>query len=161
QVDIERPELTLDLDPSKAPGLDLGSARDILDRTTPDLSTPLVALSARDASPYLARPWLAQFSSGAVARVRPEAKGIDRWKLMLAASRGQTVATYDGKGEPPREIVWDGRTKGGGLVVPGLTYSHVFEAYDRAGNKRNFVGEGFKVSAYKLDTPGGPVLVFS
>src|SRR5262249_26877882 len=30
RFDIERPELQIDLDPSKAPGLDWGSARDVL-----------------------------------------------------------------------------------------------------------------------------------
>ena len=45
--------------------------------------------------------------------------------------------------------------------MPGLTYSYVLEAHDKAGNKRNFVGEGFKVSAYRLDTPNGPTLAFS
>jgi len=46
-------------------------------------------------------------------------------------------------------------------VVPGITYSYVLEAFDRAGNKRNFVGEGFQVSTYRVDTPQGPVLAFS
>ena len=36
------------------------------------------------------------------------------------------------------------------LVTPGLTYSYVFEAFDRAGNKRNIVGPGFTVPAYRI-----------
>src|SRR6185295_19031092 len=63
--------------------------------------------------------------------------------------------------KPPREIEWDGRIQGGGGAVPGLTYSHVLEAFDRAGNKRNFVGEGFEIPAYRLETPAGPVLAFT
>lgn len=35
----------------------------------------------------------------------------------------------------------------GGLAWPGVTYSYVFEAYDRAGNKRRMVGEGFTIRA--------------
>jgi len=35
------------------------------------------------------------------------------------------------------------------------------EARDRAGNKRNFVGEGFQVAAYRLETAQGPVLAFA
>jgi hypothetical protein len=159
--EFERPPLRLDVDPLQAPGLDLGSTRDVLDRTVPDLAAPLVALTAHEPSPYLARPWLGQFASGAVARFRPDVKDVERWRLVVANARGEAVATFQGRGEPPREIAWDGRSPKGQTVVPDLTYSYVFEAYDRAGNKRNFVGEGFQVSAYRLDAPEGPVLVFS
>jgi hypothetical protein len=37
----------------------------------------------------------------------------------------------------------------------------VFEAHDKAGNKRNFVGEGFRVSAFRYGTPQGPILIFA
>jgi hypothetical protein len=161
RYDIERPPLTVDLDPSKAPGLEWGSARDVLDRTVPDLGTPLVQSSSHQATPWVAHPWLSQFASGTVARFRPEMKGVERWKLTIVNARGEAVANYQGRGEPPREIVWDGRSQGGAPVVPGLTYSYVLEAHDRAGNKRNFVGQGFKVSAYRLTTPEGPMLTFA
>jgi len=160
-IDFGRPELNLDLDPEDVPGLTRGSAVDVLDRTVPDLGSPLVALSAEVPSPYVARPWLQQFATGAVARFRPAVKGVVQWKLLVADSRAETVATFDGKGDPPKEIAWDGRTKSGAAVTPGLTYSYVFEARDRAGNKRNFVGQGFTVSAYRVDTPAGPELVMS
>jgi hypothetical protein len=161
QVEFERPPLALDLDPDKAPGLDWGTARDVLDRTVPDLTSPLLALSAQEHSPYLGRPWLHRFATGPVATFHPDLKDVERWTLLIADSRGKTVASYSGKGSPPHDIVWDGRAKDGTSVVPGLTYSYVLEAFDRAGNKRNFVGEGFQVSTYRVDTPQGPVLAFS
>jgi len=160
-VEFDRPALRLELDPEKAPGLEWGSASDVLNRTVPDLGAPLTALSARQPSPYVARPWLSRFASGAVARFRPEVKGVERWRLVIANARGEAVATYQGRGEPPREIAWDGRSQGGAPVVPGLTYSYVLEAYDRAGNKRNFVGQGFQVAAYRLETSDGPRMVFA
>jgi hypothetical protein len=159
--EFERPTLKLDLDPSKAPGLDWGSARDVLDRTVPDLAAPLVAQSALQASAGVAHPWLGHFASGDVARFRPDVKGVERWVLTVVDARGEAVASYTGRGTPPREIVWDGRSKSGAPIVPGLTYSYVFEAHDRAGNKRNFVGQGFRVAAYRLDTAEGPVMVFA
>ncbi|HEY3215715.1 MAG TPA: hypothetical protein VGK93_04420 [Candidatus Eisenbacteria bacterium] len=160
-VEFDRPALQLELDPEKAPGLEWGTANDVLNRTVPDLSSPLTGLSARQPSPYVAHPWLSRFASGAVARFRPDVQGVERWRLVIANARGETVATYQGRGEPPREIAWDGRSQSGAPVVPGLTYSYVLEAYDRAGNKRNFVGQGFQVSAYRLDTADGPLMVFS
>ena len=160
-VEIERPELTLDLDPQKAPGLEWGSARDVLDRTTPDLASPLVALSSRERSPYPGRPWLSEFASGPVARFEPAVQGVERWKLTVVDAHGQAAIAFTGSGNPPRSIPWDGRSQSGSPVAPGLTYSYVFEAYDRAGNKRNFVGQGFSVSAYRLETPQGTALLFS
>ena len=160
-IEFERPPLSVSLEPATVPGLELGTARDVLDRTTPDLASPFTRLSAAEPSPYLGRPWLRQYATGAVARFRPAVKDVERWKLLVADSRGQTVATYQGRGEPPKEIAWDGRTPKGEPVVPGLTYSYAFEAYDRAGNKRNFVGQGFTVSSYRIDGPAGPTLLFS
>ena len=160
-LDVERPELALDLDPAKAPGLEWGSARDVLDRTTPDLEAPLLALSASERSPYVGHPWLSHFASGAVARFHPEVQGVERWKLSVANARGEAVTAFEGHGPPPREIAWNGLAANGTPVLPGLTYSYVFEAHDRAGNRRNFVGEGFSVNAWRLDTPAGPVLAFS
>ena len=123
--------------------------------------TAYLESSAHGPSPYLAHPWLRQFATGPVARFQPNVKDVERWKLMVADSKGQTVTTFQGKGDPPKEIAWDGRSQGGTPVTPGLTYSYIFEAFDRAGNKRNFVGEGFRISAYRLDSPDGPVLVFT
>src|SRR5215471_1377107 len=57
-IEVERPQLKLDVDPAKAPGLDRGTVADVLDRTTPDLEAPVLAGSARDASPWVAHPWL-------------------------------------------------------------------------------------------------------
>jgi hypothetical protein len=161
RLDLQRPALELELDPAKAPGLEWGSARDVLDRTTPDLIAPLLRSSSHQPSPWVARPWLGRFATGAVARFRPEVEGVERWKLTVANSRGESVASFEGRGEVPAEIAWDGRSKSGAPVMPGLTYSYVFEAVDRAGNKRNFVGRGFQVNAYRIDAADGPVLVFT
>ena len=160
-VSIDRPILALNLNPETVTGLEFGSARDVLDRVPPDLTTAFLANSSDSRSPYPGRPWLRQFATGSVARFQPAVRGTERWKLTVADSRGQTVALFEGKGEPPKEIVWDGRSVSGAPVAPGITYSYVFEAVDKAGNKRNFVGEGFRVSAYRLEAPTGPVLVFS
>jgi len=160
-VDFERPALELDLDSEKAPGLNWGSAADVLNRSNTDLQAPLVGLSAKQAVPYLGRPWLSEFAVGPVARFHPEAQGVERWKLVVVDSKGLPVTTFSGKGDPPREITWDGRASNGTFVTPGLTYSYVFEAHDKAGNKRNVVGQGFAVTAYRIDAPEGPTLLFS
>src|SRR6185436_5324679 len=62
-VDFGRPELNLDLDPEEVPGLTRGTALDVLDRTVPDLASPLSAMSSQERSPYVARPWLREFAT--------------------------------------------------------------------------------------------------
>ncbi|HEX5632445.1 MAG TPA: hypothetical protein VFX50_04425 [Gemmatimonadales bacterium] len=160
-IEVERPVLRLDMDPEKAPGLERGDVKDVLERTTPDLQAPLLQVSSREASPWVARPWLSHFPEGAVARVRPDVKGVERWRLVVVNARAESVAVYQGKGDPPREISWDGRSTNGDPVLPGASYSYVFEARDKAGNKRNFVGEGFRVNSFRYGTNEDPVLLFA
>src|SRR5207247_365782 len=94
-------------------------------------------------------------------RFHPQAEEVGRWKLTVADARGEEVTSFQGHGNPPGEIAWDGRSKEGRPVTPGLTYSYVFEAFDKAGNKRRFVGPGFRVSAYRTAGAEGPVMLFS
>ncbi len=160
RIEFERPALSLDLDPLSAPGLDWDFTRDAFGRCAVDFIAPLVDLSAGGRSPYLARPWLEVFATGEVVRFRPALTDVDRWRLTIADSRSRSVASFEGKGSPPREIGWNGRSSDGSLMPPGLTYSFVVEAYDRAGNKRNFVGKGFELPPYELVTGAELVLMF-
>ena len=161
RIEFERPPLVLDLDPSRAPGLDWDSTWEILGRTDIDFLAPLVAESAHEPSPYMPRPWLDRFQIGDVVRFRPALEDVDRWRLEIVDSRGKAVAHFEGRGNPPDEIGWDGRSPEGEPMPPGLTYSYVLEAYDRAGNKRNFVGKGFELPPYRLESDEGIVLVCS
>jgi hypothetical protein len=160
RIKIGRPELKIDLDPATAPGLEWESIWTVLDRGHFDLIPPLLGRSAFERSPYRPRPWLRQFRESGVARFRPALKGVERWALVVANSRGETVRVFDGKSSPPKEIVWDGRSADGDPVAPGLTYSYVLEAYDKAGNKRNFVGEGFELPSYLIETNDQLAMMF-
>lgn len=160
RIKIGRPELKIDLHPETAPGLEWECIWTVLDRGHFDLVTPLLGRSAFERSPYRPRPWLHQFRESGVARFRPALKGVERWALVVANSRGETVRVFDGKGSPPKEIVWDGRSTDGEPVAPGLTYSYVLEAYDKAGNKRNFVGEGFELPSYLIETDDQLAMMF-
>ena len=159
RIDFERPELILDLEAKSAPGLERERTLDIVDRGAPDLKDPLLAQSAGRRSDYTGRPWLSHFSNGAVARFHPALTKVKRWTLEVADSRGNTVAKFQGQDRVPEQIVWDGRTMGGELALPGLTYSYVFEAYDEAGNKRNFLGDAFTVNPYIREEKTGITLL--
>jgi hypothetical protein len=151
QITFDRPELDIDLDPSQAPGLTWGSSMDVLNRTVPDLNTPLLNTSAHFRSPYRIRPWITAFETGPVATFNSDLESVHRWTLLVVDSRGREVVQFEGKKNPPRRIEWDGRKQDGNLALPGLTYSYVLEAFDKAGNKRRFVGDGFQLEAYRRD----------
>jgi len=151
RIRFDRPALSLALDAGSVPGLEWKSVQGVIGRTGVDLVAPYVARSAGERPTCYSRPWLATLTTGGVARFRPAVEGVDRWRLLVADSKGDTVASFEGKGKPPKEITWDGRSLDGSYAAPGLVYSYVLEAYDRAGNKRNFVGEGFELSAYRVE----------
>jgi hypothetical protein len=159
--EFERPSLDLDLDPRTAPGLEWDDPMMSLERESVDPLGPLAEHSVTASSPYLGVPWIERFQSGAVTKFRPQVKDVEAWQLTIADSRSDTLAVFGGKGKPPKEITWDGTGRDGKLVPPGITCSYVLEAYDRAGNRRNFVGQGFKLPPYRLATPNGMALLFS
>jgi hypothetical protein len=161
RVRFDRPELNLSLESGSAPGLDWKSVQDVIARIGVDMVDPFLARSAGERNSYFTRPWLDGFSTDGVARFQPALEGVDKWRLLVADSKGNTVASFDGKGKPPKEIVWDGRSMDGTHATPGLVYSYVLEAYDKAGNKRNFVGEGFELPAYRIDARDSHALMFS
>lgn len=159
--EFERPSLDLDLDPRTAPGLEWSDPMQSVEGADVDRMSPLAEHSITASSPYLATPWIERFQDGAVTKFRPQVKDVEAWQLTIADSRSDTLAIFTGKGKPPKEITWDGAGRDGKLVPPGITCSYVLEAYDRAGNRRNFVGQGFKLPPYRLATPNGTSLLFS
>ncbi len=161
RIEFGRPELQIDIDPQSAPGLEWGSIQEIVDRNQLSLVSPLVSFCAYEHFSYHARPWLDQFASGDIVHFRPSVRELDRWQLTVADSRGETVVNFEGKGRPPKEIGWDGRSLEGQPAPPGLTYSYVLEAFDRAGNKRSFVGEGFELPPYRLENEEAVMMLFS
>jgi len=161
RVQFDRPELKLDVDPARAPGLDWESVWAALGADEFNFVDPMLSRSVYERSPYSPRPWLDSFHDGPVARFRPEVNGVEKWGLEVADSRGQTVARFQGDGKPPKEITWDGATIGGGAARSDLTYSYVLNAMDKAGNKRSFVGDSFQIPPHATENKDGVSMSFS
>ncbi|HMB71490.1 MAG TPA: hypothetical protein VKU85_19430, partial [bacterium] len=160
RIDFQRPDLRLDLDPRTAPGLEWGDPMQVLAQPGVDLVGPLPALSSDERSPFLPRPWIDRFRTDEVVRFRPAMEGVENWSLIVADSRSDTVAVFQGKGNPPEEIAWNGVGRDGNPVPPGVTCSYVLQAMDKAGNHRSFVGEGFRLPAYRVSGGNGETLMF-
>lgn len=161
RIRFERPALKLDLDPLSAPGLECEPTIAILERTPPDLALPLLRASAAEHSARTPRPWLCGFTTGSLTRLRQDVQGVARWQLEIVASDGSVACARSGEGAPPRELPWDGIRDDGTPAPAGQAYSHVLTARDKAGNTRRFVGDSFRLPAYRVDTAGGPCLLFS
>ncbi len=161
RIHFERPLLNLKPEAGSAQGLEWESVHDIIVRSGVDPISPFLACSAGERPARFTRPWLHTFSSGSIARFRPVVEGVDRWRLLVADSKGDTVAVFHGDGKPPKEIAWDGRSLDGSYALPGLIYSYVLEAYDRAGNKRSFLGDGFELPSYRVETDDCHMMLFS
>jgi hypothetical protein len=161
RIEFERPELVVDVDPLSAPGLEWDVVWSLLQPEALDLYAPLPERSRLVRSPFRARPWADMFRRGDIARFRPQLKGVASWSLVIADARGGEVARFGDKGSPPDDIGWNGEALDGTYGLPGRSYSFVVEAADRAGNKRRFVGDGFELPAYALETDAGVALVMS
>jgi len=160
-IDFARPELVLNVDPFKAPGLEWDVVWSLLAPEALDLYAPLPPRTREIRSPYRLRTWADEFRRDDVARFRPQLEGVASWQFVIADAKGQEVAKFGGKGSPPEVLSWSGKTTAGGYALPGRRYSFAMEAADRAGNRRNFVGEGFQVPAYAVEIKGGVVLLMS
>lgn len=161
RIRFERPALKLDLDPLLAPGLDCEPTIAILERTPPDLALPLLRTSATARAVRTPRPWLSAYTVGSLARLKPDLKGVSSWRLEIVDANGVVVCSRDGEGSPPRELPWDGVRDDGTPAPCGQSYAHVLTACDKAGNTRRFVGESFRLPAYRVETAAGPCLLFS
>ncbi len=161
RIDFRRPELVLNVDPLSAPGLEWDMILSLLTPDVLDLYSPLPQRSRMIHSPYRARPWADTFRRGDVVRFRPSLKGVASWTLTIADSRGLEVAKFGKNGTPPDILGWNGKTAKGGYALPGRRYSFVLEAADRAGNRRSFVGDGFQLPAFAVESPGGVTLCMS
>ncbi len=64
----------------------------------------------------------------------PVKKQIEKWTLAVKDLRGKLVKSFDGAGEPPHELVWDG-TGLDGKTVADAAYSYTFLTIDQAGNR--------------------------
>jgi hypothetical protein len=84
----------------------------------------------------------------------PEGHKARSWGLTVTDYRGSTFRTFGKKGEPPRDVKWDGRGDNGSMMQAGYPYSYVFSVTDKGTNTYNYAGTSFRIPAvdYMEDT---------
>ena len=102
---------------------------------------------ASDQTPH---PWLPEIPSTPVATFYPKpepGRKIDRWSLTITDFRGAPFRTFEGGGNPPGELSWDGRGDEGAMIRTGYPYSYVFTQTDKGTNTYNHAGVSFRLPA--------------
>lgn len=155
-ISFDRPSISLDLDPRKAPGL---GWQDSWEKV--DVYPAITGRTALAPLQFLAQPWLGEFAQGDVVVFSPDAPDMTSWHLTIVDSRGLPAYEVSGEGAPPGHLSWDGRRQDGLPAWPGLIYSYVMETVDPAGNQRTFSGRGFQLPSYRLTGSQEDVLVMA
>ncbi len=74
---------------------------------------------------------------------------VDQWQLAISDRSGEIVRSYAGQGQPPAQIIWDGKDRSG-LPLPDGQYAYVLKVTERDG--RTTSG---RVQSVEIST-GGP-----
>ncbi len=88
-------------------------------------------------------------------KVRQPRKKVDMWKIEIYNSAGKLVRTFEGKGNPPKVIKWDGfDDQGNPAVIPGELFHYRLTLSRRSGAKRRMLSEPFGVKGYWYEHNG-------
>ena len=70
-----------------------------------------------------------------------DSSDIGIWHLIILDQKNREFKNFSGMGKPSRNIIWDGKSNNGELVLAAETYSYVFEIEDELGNAGEARGE--------------------
>lgn len=68
---------------------------------------------------------------------------VKRWQLEITDYRGESFRRLEGKGVPPLELAWDGRSDHDEMLRPGFPYSFLFTIEDSGTNRYQYAGNTF------------------
>ncbi len=154
KLSVVKPPLVIEVDPFES----------IKDSIKPDESLLLaispLTVSWRRTHPEVLKearviqPWRMTFSPkpGITFRIRDQlAYVLQRklqddeadeyaWNLTIADEEGRVFHHYEGKDDPPEELVWSGQNDQEGWIQAGRSYSAIYTFTDKGGSPRTRVG---------------------
>ena len=87
--------------------------------------------------------------------VQKPRKKVDMWKMEIYNSSGKLVRTYEGKGNPPDQVLWDGKDDNGKpALTPGELYHYRITLARTSGATRKNLSEPFGVKGYWYEDNG-------
>ncbi|MCL1864536.1 MAG: OmpA family protein [Spirochaetes bacterium] len=81
--------------------------------------------------------------------------GIDSWEINIFNESGILFKKFSGKGDAPKELLWDGRGTNGDIVESASDYSVKFTAVDFAGNVSETANDKIAVDILVVVTERG------
>lgn len=81
-----------------------------------------------------------------------------QWSLTIADEEGRIFQQYEGKKDPPAELLWNGQNAQGKWIQPGHTYSPVYKFVDPTGSPYTRVGKPIQVSSLARPELNGLVI---
>ncbi len=107
-------------------------------------------------NPFLRQPvYPVEVVNEVTLDVRKPRKKVDMWKIEIYNSGGKLVRTYEGKGNPPKQITWDGKNDNGKPVLtPGELYHYRITLARKSGAERKNLSEPFEVNGYWYEDNG-------
>jgi len=75
--------------------------------------------------------------------------GVVDWQLQIRDRSGELVRSYSGRGQPPAQVIWDGKGQAG-LPLPDGHYTYVLSVVERDGSKTTARARTVEI------TTGGP-----
>ena len=70
-----------------------------------------------------------------------DASEIQEWEFVILDRNDRPFQRFDGRGQPRSELLWDGRSSDGELVISAEDYPYRFTAADSTGNRSTVTGE--------------------
>lgn len=139
------------------------------DRLQPVLSNPVIFEEGRDfaalmdnVDDQLFHPWLPEIQRAPFLTMNPAIDQTARdWTFAVIDQSGATVDQQDGKGNPPKELIWQGEDRLRGRVAVDTVYIPQVLITNKEGYRRTYQGQPVQYATILFVDRGKTVLEVS
>lgn len=171
-VKSERKLLQVDVDPNEAVEPTLEVEEDLLSRQPESMSSPKSGTAQYLANSQLIVPARFQIAKDPVKvfyplrQIMAVSPSLSQeigtgWEMVITDTEGRSFRKFSGRGLPPSNVAWNGRSDRGEIVGVGKNYSPVITYQDIRGQTRNFVGEPFSFNGVMHQESKGLIISLS
>jgi hypothetical protein len=130
----------------------------------PAIAEPMIVYPQKSALPKTASPWIEGILQTPVLtlNVKPNQSAADvEWVFLVKNSKGVEIVHTKKKGKMPEKIEWDGFDATGKPLQVGGDYNYSLSIIDEAGNPQHVAGKPFRVDAFRYESMGRHVTLFT
>lgn len=151
KVLIEKVTPTIQVNPRDLVDPMTDKTEKLLERTRALPSEADFARFDRLTSAQTARPWLPDLTEPPLIRFTPEPAraAVASWRLEVTDDRGDVIQTLTGKGQPVKDVIWDGWDARGRMVKVASAYGFRFITVDEFKNTHTTLGSSLEFKTLK------------